>query len=96
MCSELAALDPLRPEPDRTLLVHSSATDTIDSNPDGVEANLVALLLRYHGRRHEPGSDELNAWRWLFESATHVSGDPVAAWRAVCVGLITHPDFYTY
>jgi hypothetical protein len=96
VCNELVQVDPRRLAPDRTLLVHATATDTIESNPDGVEANLVSLLLRYHGRTHAPGSDQLNAWRWLFESSTHVSNDPLAGWRAVCVGLITHPDFYTY
>jgi hypothetical protein len=96
VCGELAAVDPQREESARTLIAHASATDTIESNPDAVEANLVGLMLRYHGRTTEAGSEELNAWRWLFESATHVSNDPIAGWRAVCVGLITHPDFYTY
>jgi hypothetical protein len=96
VCTELAQVDPLRLEPDRTLLVHVASTDTVESNPEGVEANLVGLLLRYHGRTLEPGSDQLNPWRWLFESSTYVSSDPLAGWRAVCVGLMTHPDFYTY
>jgi len=96
VCSELATVDPQRAQEARTLLTHVAETDTVESNPDGVDANLVALLLRYHGRTHEAGSEQLNTWRWLFESTTHVSNDPIAGWRAVCVGLITHPDFYTY
>ncbi len=96
VCGELAQVDPQRAEGDRTLLTSVTAEATIETDPDGVEANLVSLLLRYHGRTLEPGADALNTWRWLFESTTHVSADPVAGWRAVCVGLMTHPDFYTY
>ena len=96
VCTELAVVDPGRAERDRTLLLHAGPTDTLESNPDAIEANLVHLLLRYHGRRLEPGDEQLNAWRWLFESSSHLNNDPVASWRAVCVGLISHPDFYTY
>jgi hypothetical protein len=34
--------------------------------------------------------------RWLYDSRLHVTRDPVVAWKTVCVGLISHPDFYTY
>lgn len=96
VCTELAAVDVSRAEEQRALFLHVAPTDTLDSNPDGVEANLSALLLRYHGRTIEPGSDRLDTWRWLFESTTHLTGDPAASWRAVCVGLLMHPDFYSY
>ena len=96
VCTELAEVDPARAEGERTLLVHAGPTDTLGSNPEAVEANLAHLLLRYHGRSLEAGDEQLNAWRWLFESSSHLNNDPVASWRAVCVGLISHPDFYTY
>ena len=38
----------------------------------------------------------LNTWRWLFETATMMTNDPVQGWRTVCVGLMTHPFFYSY
>ena len=42
------------------------------------------------------GSPDLASWTWLMESTLHVNPDPVESWRAVCVALINHPDFYTY
>ena len=81
---------------DPVLLLHVGASDTADTNPAGVDQNLQALLLRFHGQSVPLDSERLNPWRWLFTSSVHVTGDPVVAWRAVCVGLITHPDFYSY
>lgn len=78
------------------LLVHVSAQDTAESSPAGVDQNLQLLLLRFHGQDIPDDSPRLDPWRWLFISSEHVTGDPVVAWRAVCVGLITHPDFYSY
>lgn len=79
------------------LLIHATLADTPDSAPEKIDANLSALVLRYHGRYLEPDSDRLNAWRFLFRSSWHTGErDTAAAWRAVCVGLMTHPDFYTY
>jgi hypothetical protein len=69
---------------------------TMESDPVGVEANLSRLLMRFHSREVLAGSTQMNPWRWLFESATHVSGSPPIAWKTVCVGLFTHPDFYSY
>ena len=80
----------------RVLMVHAGPTDRLDDAAARIEENLVMLLLRYHGRPVQAGSEELNPWMWLFESTLHTSDDPVAAWRAVCVGLMTHPDFYSY
>ena len=78
------------------LMVHANPDDTLETAPEAIDANLRYLLLRYHGRKVGDEGVALNAWRWLFESVTHVSGDPVIGWRAVCVGLISHPDFYSY
>ncbi len=69
-------------------------TDTWESAPERIDANLGRLLLRFHGRSVGPDSTRLPPWRWLFQSAYHVSSDTAVAWRTVCVGLITHPDFY--
>ena len=77
-------------------MVHVSPTDTWESNPAAVGDNLVELLLRYHGRKLASDAPELEQWKWLFRSAVMVSGSPVTAWRTVCVGLISHPYFYTY
>lgn len=81
---------------DRVLMVHAGPQDRIEDAAAQIEDNLRTLLLRYHSRALFSGSNELSPWMWLFESTQHTSGDPVAAWRAVCVGLMTHPDFYSY
>lgn len=70
-----------------------------DTPPADADAALSSLLLRFHGRRVEVGSDELRPWHDLYlrlaatEAATET---PRRAWEGVCVALITHPDFYTY
>ena len=69
---------------------------TPESDPAAVDANLQQLLLRFHGQDIAPESERMAPWRWLFTSSVHVTGEPVTAWRAVCVGLLTHPDFYSY
>lgn len=96
VCQKLADQDAEAAAEDRLLIVYAGLEDTLESNTSGVEENLRYLLRRYHTVSLEEGSDLLNPWSWLFESSLYVTGDPVAAWRTVCVGLITHPDFYTY
>ena len=56
----------------------------------------VTALLRFIDNQIESGSPQLNPWSWLFESSVQDTDDPVAAWRTVCVGLIIHPNFYSY
>jgi hypothetical protein len=96
VCFELAETEVGIPENERVLMVHAGPEDTYQSAPEKIEANLSMLLKRYHGRHAEPGSSALQSFRWLYQSAEHVSQDPVKAWRTVCVGLIVHPAFYTY
>ncbi len=80
----------------RVLMRHVKPTDTSGSNAAGVDKNLAALILRFHGRKLAPKSGQLQQWRFLFTSATKVSKSPTMGWRAVCVALIQHPRFYTY
>jgi len=81
---------------DRVFFVHAAAGDTLKSNPDGVSENLRMLLLLYHGKKVVENGPELEPWKWYMESAVHVSGDAESVWQGVCVGLMTHPHFYTY
>ena len=81
----------------RQLARYVKVKDTMVSNPKGVNANLAWLILRYHNRLVDPSASELEPWRFLFETATKVSGNkPAQAWRTVCVALMVHPHFYTY
>lgn len=78
------------------LLGDVAPTDDLSTNPEGVTANLVRLILRFHGQQFTSDSPEVQRWKWLFESSHAISGEPMEAWSLVCVALITHPDFYTY
>ena len=96
VCGSLVEADEGRPEGERIFFVDARREDSVESAPEAVEANIRHLLLRFHSRAVEPGSDALDAWMWLHESASFVSPNPRLGWNAVCVGLITHPDFYSY
>jgi hypothetical protein len=96
VCAELTEAETAMVASERVLMVKVSPTDTWESNSEGVNQNLAYLLLRYHGRKVDVDDPELEQWRWLFQSASLVAKNSVTAWRTVCVGLMTHPYFYTY
>jgi hypothetical protein len=103
VCDRALAADAAREGPaSRVLMRHVALVDTAASNPTGVDENLRYLLLRFHGT-HLPASDDaaLAPWRGLFAAATSGSGLTGAAavkegWRAVCVALLTAPEFHLY
>lgn len=88
--------DPPEDLPQKTLLMHVTPEDTIDNNPEAVDANLRAMLMRFHGRvvADDDGAALAN-WRWLLKSSRHVA-EPAQAWNAMCIALFTHPDFYSF
>jgi hypothetical protein len=61
-----------------------------------LDAQLEALLLRFHGRALRADAPGFEEWRWLLASSYQLTGRMDTAWQAVCVALLTHPDFYTY
>jgi hypothetical protein len=63
---------------------------------EDIDANLAYLVRRFHGHQLAPEESRVQAWRWLFDSVVHVTGEPIDGWNAVCVGLYTHVDFYSY
>jgi len=88
--------DPPEGLPERTLMIHVTPDQSIDEDPEAFDANIRALLMRFHGRVIAEGDDvALANWRWLLKSARHVS-EPSQAWMATCVALYTHPDFYSF
>lgn len=95
VCDALVNKEREQSADERVLMTYVGPKDTVASAPLQVDENLRYLLLRYHGTAVESGSSELNLWTWLFDAATVATGDPVLGWRAVCVGLISHPDFYS-
>ena len=61
-------------------------------------ANLRYLTLRFHGVNIESDDDpSLKPWFTILESGTVADDNEMAErWRAVCIGMISHPDFLTY
>lgn len=96
VCRKLAEKEVTQSMDQRVLMMVVEPDQTLDSAPELVDENMRLLLRHYHGRNYEPASVELDPWLWLFESATHVSNSPSQGWRAVCVGLMTHPDFFSF
>ncbi len=78
------------------LFVHVNPTDTLETALEQVNANIQDMLLRFHGRHVEIDSPALAQWRWLFHTVSQLEQDPALGWRAVCVALFTHPEFFTY
>ncbi|MEZ0312607.1 MAG: hypothetical protein ACAI38_12600 [Myxococcota bacterium] len=100
VCAELIKAEATRPE--RVFVAPASFTDQPGSPV--VDATLRRAILRFHGQK--PDDASLSPWGTLFatvvarDAAVNAAGsaeDHVkAGWNAVCVALITHPDFYTY
>lgn len=74
--------------------------DVLEPAPEAldVRTTLSRLLLRFHGRSLAPSAPELEPWVELYATlaAAAPAEEAPRAWEAVCVTLITHPDFYTY
>ena len=66
-----------------------------DTDPTLVRQNAARLLLRFHGRMLAPDAPGIDPWFNLHQTVA-AAESPQTAWRTVCVGLIMHPDFYTY
>ena len=79
-------------------LRHATLDSELPADQSAIDENLRYLLLRFHGRSVDASSSEIDPWRDLYGTA-HTAAEENngwEAWRAVCVGLIDHPDFYTY
>lgn len=91
VCGELMAAERTRVEGARLFFTHIPP-DT-DDRGDPLDRQLARLVLRFHGRTVDASTAAM--WRTLYTNVASVHG-PAVAWDAVCIALITHPDFYTY
>lgn len=97
VCLGIIEEDGRRNQSERQFVTELAWDDTWEGNPEGVKANLARLILRFHGRLITADTQEIEEWAWLFRSVSHVTdGNLAKSWNAVCVALMTHPDFYTY
>ena len=101
LVADAAEVDPQK----RSLLRFVEAQDTVNNNPQKVDANLRYLRLSFLGL-YTPESDaaSLAPLRELFhQSVLAASGGAVPTrahvaegWRTVCVALLTSPEFHLY
>jgi hypothetical protein len=97
ICRKLLDNEQKLPQADRIFFVHASWEDDWASSPSRLMSNLQMLLLRYHGREYASDSEGIKPWVSLYQQAESASnGVPLTAWNTICVGLLTHPDFYTF
>ena len=97
---DLAALDdPRAEEASAEIKLWGNLSHELTSVEDAqaIDQQIRALVLRFHSHVLPEGeSPRLAYWRWLFETASLVDRSSLSGWRALCIGLITHPDFYSY
>lgn len=91
-CHAMMEVEPTRT--DRALMVGVVLEDVPPSAK--IDEALSAALLHFHGRTVAPGDPGLDPYRALLVEVYSRRGEMAPAWEALCVGLITHPDFYSY
>jgi hypothetical protein len=91
VCADALPADAARAQTQRLFYVGVEPGQRLDDA--GLDAWLTALLLRFHGSRATPAS--LSVWRDVVRGVAASSGAAVAE-QALCVTLVTHPDFTTY
>ena len=100
VCDETVRNDLEMDAEDRVFLRHvEPGWDWESATPEqraAIDQNLAYLKLRITGHGPDSTDDPLERERWLFRSVTHGTGDPAKGWRAVCVGLMSSPEFYLY
>jgi hypothetical protein len=98
-CGKALAADAARKHPaQRALLRHVQASDDPRTARAAVDRNLRYLRLRFHGI-HVPSVDDgpIAGLRQLLVGSIAANGGSVLeGWRAVCVALVTAPEFSLY
>lgn len=107
-CRDAITQDLARDASRRILLHSATERDTATSNPTAIRQNLSYLALRFWSRTLDPTDDELSPLLRLFTVASTVpaargpdgtmlpAGTPADGWRAVCIGMVSDPQFLTY
>lgn len=104
VCNRALTSDRAQPSADRRVLTrYVSATDTVATQPAKIDENLTYLKLRFHGLQVQAPA-ELDSLRTLFTTVTLAAAKGTAVdandvqegWRAVCVALLTAPEFHLY
>jgi hypothetical protein len=85
--------------PGLAIMRQATLADRPGTGDARLRANLKYLLLRFHGIDVSADDDpRLAPWLEVLRGAPAPTTDAAMAqrWEAVCIGLVTHPDFLTY
>src|SRR5262245_59127810 len=106
VCDQALASDATKAAPaDRTILRRVEKTDTVATNPAGIDDNLRYLKLRMHGVKiADDDTATVEPLRALFTTTVDAFAAGVEptedhvkeGWRVVCVALLTAPEFHLY
>lgn len=96
VCDRWLDADASRAPSERTFFALTEPNTTYSADPAAARANIQALMLRAHGRWTELDDPVLDRWLSVLQAAEQNELPTRAGWRAVCVALFTHPDFYLY
>lgn len=91
MCDDAVENDLERGEAERLILRHTGDTHDDAANDE----NLRHLMYRFWSMDVPEGDARLEPWRALLSEPLE-NDDPIERWKLVCVGLLTHPNFFTY
>ncbi len=104
-CTRAANADAALAQGARVLMRTVALTDTVATNAAAVDSNLRYLKLRFHGVKvASTESASLSGLRTVFTdavrgaagTATPNAGHVKEGWRAVCVALLTAPEYHLY
>ena len=73
-----------------------SEIEPTDTDPAKTRLNIAYLQQRIHGQVIDPGAPIIDSYVELHALVMQRTSDVQAAWKTVCVGFFTHPDFYIY
>ncbi len=109
-CNRALAADNVKADmAERVMTRFVERTDTVAKNPEGIDRNLRYLKLRFHGvmipETDPQASERVAALRTLFDTVVKKASNNAAnptqtqvrvGWHAVCVALLTDPEFHLY
>lgn len=91
LCDDAVDADLERDAADRVILRFADVDST---DAAAIDANLQYLLLRFWATDVPLDDERLVPWRTLLRDAEDM-GD-AERWKLACIGLLTHPNFFTY
>ena len=73
-----------------------SEIEPTDTDAVKTRLNIAYLQQRIHGQRIDPDAAIIDAYVEMHELVMQRTSNLQSAWKTVCVGFFTHPDFYIY